>query len=161
MISPADLFDQPSKGYAVLMIIFGFASFALANILAERTTGGLAPAAVAGVTMLSAAAVLWIVVFLFESVTNLSPGREGWLQLAGLGIVGSALPGFLLYALIKRAGAEFTSLYGYVMPLFGLMVGWLAFGRPPQHTWLLGIPVTFVGVAIVQRNLRGRRKAPE
>jgi drug/metabolite transporter (DMT)-like permease len=67
-----------------------------------------------------------------------------------LGVVGSALPGMLVFVLVQRAGAGFMSLYGYLLPLFGIVVAWIAFGRAHQSTFLVGMPITFAGVATVQ-----------
>jgi drug/metabolite transporter (DMT)-like permease len=150
VIGPARLADEPSALHAVLMIGFGFASFALANVLAERVTKGLSPAAVGGVTMLYAAILLWGLVFLLERPTDVRPSREAWLELMALGVVGSALPGMLVFVLVQRAGAGFMSLYGYLLPLFGIVVAWIAFGRAPQSTFLVGVPITFAGVATMQ-----------
>lgn len=160
VIGPARLVDEPSALSGILTIVLGFASFALANVLAESMTRGLAPATVAGVTMLSAAVVLWGMVFLLEPPTDLRPSKDAWLQMVALSVVGSALPAILVFTLVQRAGAGFMSLYGYVLPLFGIAVGWIVFGRVPQSTFLVGTPITFVGVAIVQwSRRRGSRVA--
>jgi len=150
VIGPARIADEPSALYAVLMIGFGFASYALANVFAEHMTKGLSPVAVGGVTMLYAAILLWGLVFLLEFPTNMNPSAEAWLGLIALGVMGSALPGVLLFMLVQRAGAEFMSLYGYILPLLGIVVAWIAFGRAPEMTFLLGLPITFAGVATVQ-----------
>jgi hypothetical protein len=34
--------------------------------------------------------------------------------------------------------------------LLGIVVAWIAFGRAPEMTFLLGLPITFAGVATVQ-----------
>jgi drug/metabolite transporter (DMT)-like permease len=150
VIGPARIANEPSAIYAVLMIGFGFASYALANVLAENMTKGLSPAAVGGVTMFYAAILLWGLVFLLESPNELNPSVEGWIKLFVLGVVGSALPVMLVFLLVQRAGAGFVSLYGYILPVLGIMVGWIAFGRAPETTFLVGIPITLAGVAIVQ-----------
>ncbi len=150
VIGPAKLFDAPSGMHAVLMIVFGYASFAIANVLAESMSKGLSPAAVGGVTMTYAAVLLWGLAFLLEAPADVHPSREALLKIVVLGVVGSALPSMLLFVLVKRAGAGFTSLYGYVLPLFGIIVGWIVFGRAPQLTFLVGMPITFAGVATVQ-----------
>lgn len=50
VIGPRQLFDEPSELQALLMVVFGFASFALSNVLAERMMKGIAPAAVGAIT---------------------------------------------------------------------------------------------------------------
>jgi len=104
-------------------------------------TKGISPVAVGGVTMLYAAILLWGLAFLLELPTNMNPSAEAWLGLIALGVVGSALPGVLMFVLLQRAGAEFISLYGYILPLLGIVVAWIAFGRAPEMTFLLGVTV--------------------
>ena len=77
----------------------------------------------------------------------MNPSAEAWLGLIALGVVGSALPGVLMFVLLQRVGAEFMSLYGYILPLLGIVVAWIAFGRALETTFLLGLPITFAGVA--------------
>jgi len=150
VVGPEKLVDEPSGLSSVLLITVGFASFALANVLAESMTKGLSPNAVGGVTMLSAAVVLWVLVLLLEPPTDVRPSRDAWLQMVALGVVGSAVPAMLVFVLVQRAGAGFMSLYGYVLPLFGIVVAWIVFGRSPERTFLVGMPITFAGVATVQ-----------
>ena len=100
--------------------------------------------------MLYATILLWGLVFLLEPPTIPNPSANAWLGLLALGVVGSALPVMLMFLLVKRAGAEFVSLYGYILPLLGIVVAWIAFGRPPEMTFLVGMPITLAGVATVQ-----------
>lgn len=131
------------------MVVLGFASFALANVLAESLTEGIAPAAVGAVTMLFAAIVLWGLVWLLESPAPVPPSTDAWLKLVALGVVGSAIPTVLVFLLVQRAGAGFMSLFGYLLPILGIVVGWTAFSRAPESTLFVGMPITFAGVALV------------
>ncbi len=149
-IDPTQLFDQPSALGAVLMIVLGFTTFALANVLVEAWTKGYAPTAVAGVTMLMASVLLWILAFVLEEPTALHPSGKAWLEMLGLGVLGAAVPVMLMFILIHRAGAGFASLYGYGLPVFGIILGAIVFGQPPGWTLYLGALVAFGGVALLQ-----------
>jgi drug/metabolite transporter (DMT)-like permease len=161
-IGPARRVDEPSALQAVLMITFGFASFALSAVLAESRTRGLSPVPVGGVTMLHAAIFLWALAFLLEPPVQVQASTAGWLRLIALGVAGSAIPVILLFVLVQRAGAEFLSLYGYLLPLLGTLAGWLAFGRTPDSAFLVGVPITLAGVAAVQwARRRSEAASPE
>lgn len=83
----------PSALAVVLMIALGFSSFALANVLVEAWTTRYSSVAVAGVTTLMAAAMLWILAIVLESPMSVQPSEKVWLQLAALGILGPTVPG--------------------------------------------------------------------
>ena len=68
----------------------------------------------------------------------------------GLGILGAAIPGVLRIALVHRAGAVFTSLYGYLLPVFGIILASIVFRSPPVRTLYVGAPIAFGGVALLQ-----------
>ena len=90
------------------------------------------------------------------------PSGEAWLQMLGLGILSAALLG-LMFALVHRAGAGFASLYGYGLPVFGMLFGALAFGHALAWTLYLGALIAFVGVALLQwaRRHEPARARPE
>ena len=153
-IDPRQLFDQPSALGAVLIITLGFTTFALANVLVEAWTKGYSPAAVGGVAMLMAAVMLWILAGVLEEPSALRPSGKAWLQLLGLGVLGGAVPVLLMFALIHRAGAGFASLYGFGLPVFGIILGAIVFKRPPGWTLYVGALIAFGGVALLQWSRR-------
>jgi len=160
-IGPSQIVDEPSALGAILMIAFGFTSYAIANILVEVWTKGHSPVAVAGVTMLLAAVMLWILALALESPGSLQPSGKAWLQLGALGVLGAAIPSVLRFILVHRAGAVFASLYGYVLPVFGIILAAAIFGDAPSKSFYLGAPIAFVGVALLQWARQRERPAPD
>lgn len=153
---PGQILDEPSALAAVLMIALGFAGFALANILVEAWTKAHSPVAVAGVTMFMASVMLWILAIALESPMSLRPSGKAWAQLAALGVLGAAIPSVFMIVLVHRAGAVFTSLYGYVLPVFGIILASIVFRSAPSAMLFIGAPIAFAGVALLQWS-RSRR----
>ena len=149
-VGPAQIIDEPSALAAVLMIALGFAGFAMANILVEAWTKVHSPIAVAGVTMLMAAAMLWVLAIALEAPLSLQPSGKAWGQLVALGILGAAIPSMFMITLVHRAGAVFTSLYGYVLPIFGIILASIVFRSAPSAMLFIGAPIAFAGVALLQ-----------
>jgi drug/metabolite transporter (DMT)-like permease len=149
-VGPAQIVDEPSALAAVLMIATGFAGFALANILVEAWTKVHSPIAVAGVTMLMASVMLWILAIALESPMSLRPSGKAWGQLVALGVLGAAIPSVFMITLVHRAGAVFTSLYGYVLPIFGIILASIVFRNAPSRMLFIGAPIAFCGVALLQ-----------
>ncbi len=149
-IGPGEIFDEPSARGAVLMIALGFTGFAVANVLVETWTKIHSPVAVAGVTMFMASVMLWILAIALESPLSLQPSGKAWMQLAALGILGAAIPSVLMILLVHRAGAGFTSLYGYTLPVFGIILASIIFRSAPSRSLYIGAPIAFGGVALLQ-----------
>lgn len=149
-VGPSQIIDEPSALGAVLMIALGFASYAFANVLVEVWTKSHSPVAVAGVTMLMAAVMLWTLAIALESPQSLQPSGKAWLQLVALGVLGAAIPSVLRFILVHRAGAVFASMYGYVLPVFGIILAAAFFGDAPSQSFYIGAPIAFAGVALLQ-----------
>ncbi len=129
----------------------GYFCFGVYCVLAERLTKGLAPAPAAGVSILYAGIALWVLAFALESPLDARPNADDWINLLILSLISTAIPNLILYVLAKRAGGVFVSLYGYIMPLIGIAIGYYYFHTPIVWTLLLGVPLAFVGMALVQR----------
>ncbi len=149
-IGPEQIFNKPSALGAVLMIALGFTCCAVSNILIETWTKTHSPVAVAGMTMFMASLMLWVLAFTLESPMSLQLSETAWLQLAGLGILGAAIPSALMITLVHRAGAVFASLYGYTLPVFGIISASIVFRRDPSLSLYIGAPIAFGGVALLQ-----------
>lgn len=160
-IGPAQIIDEPSALASVLLITAGFVGFAVGNVLAEVRTGGLSGMAVGGMVMLYASIMLWILAFLLESPLAARPTGMAWVYLVLLGIIGSAVPVAVQFSLVQRAGAAFTSLYGYLLPVFGALFAWALLGTDPSRMLWVGAPVTLAGICVLRwAQRRGRTAAP-
>jgi drug/metabolite transporter (DMT)-like permease len=65
----------------------------------------------------------------------------------GLGAACTALGYLLLFRIIARAGAGFSSLNNYLVPLFGVLWGRLFLGEQPAPRALLALVLIFGGIA--------------
>ncbi|MEM7143909.1 MAG: DMT family transporter [Verrucomicrobiota bacterium] len=147
------------KGDAILegasLAGLGFVMFGIYCVLTERLAKGIAPSTAAGVMILYAAAVLWVLAFVFESPTMVAADREEWWAMFGMALPGTAVPNLLVFVLVARAGGVFMSFNGYTMPLIGILLAYLVFGTVPAWTLVVGVPLVFAGMALVQRARAG------
>jgi len=157
-IGPRELFDDPSTLTGVAWVAAAFVCFGVYCVLTEIVMKGLSPAPVAGVSILYASFILWVLVIVVESPLDMHPDTGHWLLLLALSALCTAIPNLLVYVLAKRASGVFVSLFGYIMPLIGILIGYLYFHTPIVWTLYLGIPLTFAGMALVQQ---ARRKVEE
>ncbi|HEY5640833.1 MAG TPA: DMT family transporter [Dehalococcoidia bacterium] len=102
-------------------------------------------------TKLAAGAVM---AALLVAVTQGTPAYgnlsiEGALSLAALGILSTALAFTLYFWLVGAAGSVYASLVTYVVPVFGLLLGWAVLGEEIGPGTALGAVLITGGVAAV------------
>ena len=74
-----------------------------------------------------------------------------WGALAFLGLGGTAV-GFTLYYLgIKRLGAYKAAAYINLVPVFGVLSGWLILSEKPETSLILGLALILLGIRLVQK----------
>jgi drug/metabolite transporter (DMT)-like permease len=83
--------------------------------------------------------------------------RQVALALGFLGIVSTALATVVYLRLIASAGPSFLSLINYLIPIWAVVVGWLALDEQPSSRALAAMALVLAGIAISER--RPRRAA--
>ncbi len=134
-----------------LLIIAGFSVFAVNGILAPRLASGTDPIASSAYYTGMATVFLWIFALIFESPlkTHLTPANSAAEIVMG---VFSFASGFVVYYwLLNRAGAFFSSMTFYLMPIVGIVGGFLMFREKITVTQVAGILVVFAGVYLINR----------
>lgn len=89
---------------------------------------------------------------LLEGGPGLSYSLAGWASLAFLGLLGTALGFTLYYQGILRLGAGRAAVFINLVPVFGLLSGWLildeSLGWPPAA----GLVLVVTGILLIQRS---------
>jgi drug/metabolite transporter (DMT)-like permease len=73
------------------------------------------------------------------------------LAVVTLGIVGTAMTSILYFWLVARAGARFTSLFNYLVPMWALTLGILVLGEQLRITSIIALVLIIGGVLLTQR----------
>jgi len=110
-----------------LLIISGFSVFAINGILAPRLATGTDPIVSSAYYTGMASVILWAIAFISESPlkTHLTLTNSAAEIVMG---VFSFASGFVVYYwLLNRAGAFFSSMTFYLMPIVGIVGGFLMF----------------------------------
>jgi drug/metabolite transporter (DMT)-like permease len=82
---------------------------------------------------------------------DLSPSLPALLSWAGLAILGTVIAYVIYYALISRTNATYTSTVTYIIPVFGLILGFLVLGEPLTGNLLIALALILLGVVLVRR----------
>lgn len=75
--------------------------------------------------------------------------RRDWIAVVGLGFSGYYLSSFLDFVGLQYITASLERLILYLNPTLVLLFGWLLYRRPWTGTQLVGMAISYVGVALV------------
>jgi drug/metabolite transporter (DMT)-like permease len=78
-------------------------------------------------------------------------GPRAWLLSAYIGVVGTALSYPLFYAALRGYGVVRSVGYKLLIPVFGILLGWLLLAERPGLPTLLGAAVVLGAVLLIQR----------
>jgi drug/metabolite transporter (DMT)-like permease len=76
-------------------------------------------------------------------------GAEGVFALVALGVLSTALAFTLYFWLVRTAGSVYASLVTYIVPVFGLLLGWAFLGEEIGISTALGAVLITAGVGAV------------
>lgn len=107
------------------------------------------------------------VAFAFVIVTVIAlatehPDAESWtgrtlFAVAWLGVFGSALAYIVMFRLLARVGAGGTSILAYLLPIVGIVSGFVLFQEPLDITLAIGTALILGGIGLASSK-RGRRQ---
>lgn len=138
------------RGYAMVMtanliMAFGF-------IYGRLKLRHEDPVQVAGVRIFGAAASLFVFTLLFIGYDFSKVQLSGWLALLAAGTITTFFPFLIEVILVQRFGALAASQSAYVQPVVSMFLGWLFLGERITLLILLGMAITFVGLAFLNKN---------
>ena len=135
----------------VLLIVSGFSLFAVNGVIAPRLATGTDPIVSTTYYTGFAVVILWIFAFAFEEPLQSHFSEKNLLAEFIMGIFCFASAFVVYYWLLNRAGAFFSSLTFYLIPIMGTVGGFLILGEKMGIAQVLGILVVFIGVYLINR----------
>ena len=133
--------------FAMLLAAFGYA---LANILIRRFVK-TEPINTSFVILTTSSLVLWPIVFIFEAPLQVNYGTTEVLSLLYLGIVPTGVATMVMVFFTQKAGSTFVSYNTYLIPIVGVLAGFLFLDEILKETTFLSILFIAIGIYISQR----------
>jgi drug/metabolite transporter (DMT)-like permease len=123
------------------------------SLLAKFVLKRHSPLAANAWSVLAAVLTLLIVVPLSgESVAQVTTyGLTTWLCLAFLGFGGTALGFTFFYQGIVALGPHKAAAFINLVPVFGILYGWLLLGETPGLSLFVGLAMILLGIRLVQK----------
>jgi drug/metabolite transporter (DMT)-like permease len=125
-------------------------SYALGNVYNRRNVRGLPPLVPAVFQVTFAFLIVGVVALVVERPwETVRPDPAAWFSVIWLGVFGSGLAYMLYFRLLGRWGATRTALVAYLLPIYGIVLGFLVLQEHIDITLILGTALIIAGVAIV------------
>jgi len=185
VIAPAFLPDEPIRVNGVIGLLIGFVgivilvspgltsvggnpagelallgaslSYAIGNIYNRRNVRGLPPLIPAVFQVTFALLIVGLIALVVERPWEARPDAQAVFSVVWLGIFGSGLAYMGYFRLLGRWGATRTSLVAYLLPIVGIVLGFLVLQESIDSTLVLGTGLVIAGVAVVNARW-GRRR---
>jgi drug/metabolite transporter (DMT)-like permease len=149
IVSPG-LADAAGTVPGQLALLGSSLSYAVGNVYARRNVRGLAPLIPAVFQVTFALLIVGTLALVLERPWETArPDAEAWFSVVWLGILGSGMAYLAYFRLLSRWGATRTSLVAYLLPVFGIVLGYLVLREPVNVTLIAGTALVIGGVALV------------
>jgi drug/metabolite transporter (DMT)-like permease len=132
-------------------------SYACGAVYSRRNVRGLAPMVPAVFQVTFAVIITGTIALLFEHPWTATPDAEAIFSILWLGILGSGLAYLFVFRLFANWGATRTTLVAYLLPVVGIVLGYLVLQEPIDGRLIVGTALVIAGVGLVNSRL-GRRR---
>lgn len=132
-------------------------AYALGNVYNRRNVRGLPLLVPAVFQVTFALIIVGTLALVIEHPWTARPDLGDWFSVVWLGVFGSGLAYILYFRLLGRWGATRTSLVAYLLPVYGIVLGFLVLQEPVDVTLIVGTALVIAGVALVNSPWGQRR----
>jgi drug/metabolite transporter (DMT)-like permease len=141
-------------------------SYAAGAVYSRKFVHGVRPMIPAVFQVTFAAVLTGVLALALERPWEARPDLQAIFAILWLGILGSGLAYLAVFRLFANWGATRTTLVAYLLPVVGIVLGYLVLNEPVDARLLVGTGLVIAGVALVnspygRRRLFGRGPAPE
>lgn len=126
-------------------------AYAFGGLLAARKAHDLHPVVTTTWTLLYATVTLFALAFLLERPLLLHPSVSADVSVLSLGALATALPSLIFFRLVQTAGAPFASLFGYLVPVLGVVLSILFLHEKPTAGLVPGILLLLAGLWLLRK----------
>ena len=134
-----------------LAIVLGTLSFATATVYARKIKKFVPLFILTGSTFF-AFIILLPLAFIFEDPLKSNPSDTSLFFAIILGIVNTAIGGFIFFKLIKLSGASFTSTVNFITPFVAILWGYLFLNETLNDSQFIGLLLILLGIFLVQKS---------
>ena len=137
--------------FSALMILVGSTFYVIGGILTLKISHKKNENVTASI-------LIWGTIFvcpislIIEQPWNLNPSLESTLSLIYLGVFPTGIAWLLRYMILKRNGLVFQSQVAYLIPIFGVILGYLFLNELVTSKILISLFVVILGIYFVKKS---------
>jgi drug/metabolite transporter (DMT)-like permease len=132
-----------------LALVGSSLSYAVGAVYARRNVRGLRPMVPAVFQVTFALVITGAIALFFERPWEARPDLAAVFSILWLGLLGSGAAYLAFFRLLDRWGATRTALVAYLLPVVGIVLGFLVLAEPVDGRLILGTGLVIGGVALV------------
>ena len=125
-------------------------TWSLGTVMAKQwNSPKVSPLMNAGLQITSGGMAGFVLSLFLDSSHTIHHTWTGWISVAYLVLIGSALAFTLYMFALKHLSATISSLYTYINPVVAILLGWMLLGEALTVWEVVGMALTILGVWIV------------
>ena len=132
-------------------------SYAAGAVYSRRNVRGVPPMIPAVFQVTFAAIIVGVLAIILERPWEARPDAQAVFSILWLGILGSGIAYLFVFRLFAHWGATRTTLVAYLLPVVGIVLGYLVLAEPVDARLIVGTGLVIAGVALVNSRF-GRRR---
>jgi drug/metabolite transporter (DMT)-like permease len=165
IVTSPGLTGEKSSLAGELALLGASFSYAAGAVYSRRNVRGLPPMIPAVFQVTFATIIVGVIALLFEHPWTATPDAEAVFSIIWLGLLGSGVAYLLVFRLFAHWGATRTTLVAYLLPVVGIVLGYLVLDEAIDGRLILGTALIIAGVFLVnskfgRRRVYGRGRVP-
>jgi len=136
--------------FSAFLILFGSCFYVVGGLLTLKISNKENENVTASILIWGALVLLPITLF-FEQPWNLSPRLDSTLALIYLGIFSTGIAWLLRFYILKHNGLVFQAQVAYLIPIFGVILGFLILNEAITSKVIISLIAVIVGIYIVKK----------
>jgi len=143
-------FIRPEYRWGIAGCFASCITWSLGTVMAKQwNSQSVSPLLNAGLQITAGGLGGFVLSLFFDPHHHINHSTQGWISVAYLTVIGSALAFTLYMFVLKHLSATISSLYTYINPVVAILLGWALLGESLTPWELVGMALTIVGVWIV------------
>jgi drug/metabolite transporter (DMT)-like permease len=156
ILTSRELTGTGSSVIADLALVLAALSYGAGAVYSRRNVRGVAPLIPAVFQVTFAFIVSGTIALLLEHPWTARPGAQSVFAIVWVGLLGSGAAYLAFFRLLSRWGATRTTLVAYVLPVVGIILGFLVLQEPLDGRIIVGTALVIGGIGLVNSRF-GRR----
>ena len=136
--------------FSAVLILFGSCFYVVGGLLTLKISNKENENVTASI-LIWGTLVLFPISLLVEQPWNLSPRLDSTISLIYLGIFSTGIAWLLRFYILKHNGLVFQAQVAYLIPIFGVILGYLILNEVITSKVIISLIVVIIGIYIVKR----------